>query len=47
MLENYRIFYIFIRSHQALGGLTPAQMASIPINLDGNRWLKMIELSSR
>jgi len=44
--EAMRIYYNYLRPHQGLGGLTPAQMAKIPINLDGNRWLKMIELTN-
>jgi len=32
-----RIYYNYLRPHQALGGLTLAQMAGIPINLDRNR----------
>lgn len=43
--EAMRVYYNYLRPHQALDGLTPSQVAGIPINLDGNRWLKMIELS--
>lgn len=43
--DAMRVYYNYIRPHQALGGLTPSQKANIPINLEGNRWLKMIELS--
>lgn len=39
-------YYNYIRPHQGIEGLTPAQMANIPIDLTGNRWLKMIELAS-
>ena len=45
--EAMRVYYNYLRPHQALDGLTPAQMAGIPIDLDGDRWLKMIELSSK
>jgi len=31
--------------HQGIRGLTPAQMANIPINLMGNRWETMIGLA--
>ena len=44
--EAMRFYYNYLRPHQALNGFTPAQMAGIPIDLDGNRWLKMIELSN-
>jgi hypothetical protein len=30
-------YYNYIRQHQGIGGLTPAQMANIPINLMGNQ----------
>jgi hypothetical protein len=38
--------YNCIRSHMGINGLTPAQMAGIPINLTGNRWETMIGLAS-
>ncbi|MBU4255813.1 MAG: transposase [Candidatus Thermoplasmatota archaeon] len=41
-----RIYYNYLRPHQALNGLTPSQVAGIPINLSDNRWLKMIELAN-
>ena len=37
MLENYRTYYNFIRPHQALCGLTPAEMTGI--NMPGVRHL--------
>ena len=43
--EAMRVYYNYLRPHQALNGLTPAQMAGIPIDLDGNRLLTMIELA--
>jgi transposase InsO family protein len=38
-------YYNYIRPHQGVGGLTPAQMANISINLMGNRWMTMIGLT--
>jgi hypothetical protein len=38
-------YYNYIRPHQGIGGLIPAQMANIPINLLGNRWETMIGLA--
>ena len=38
-------YYNYIRPHQGINGLTPAQMAGIPLDLTGNRWEKMIELA--
>ena len=38
-------YYNYIRPHQGIGGLTPAQMAGIEMDLTGNRWMKMIEMT--
>jgi transposase-like protein len=38
-------YYNYIRPHQGIGGLTPAQLANIPIDLTGNRWERMIGLA--
>jgi hypothetical protein len=40
-------YYNYIRPHQGIGGLTPAQMAGIEIDLTENRWMKMIEMTVR
>lgn len=45
MMTGFQTYYNYIRSHQGIGGLTPAQMARIPINLTGNRWETMIGLA--
>jgi transposase-like protein len=42
-----QVYYNYIRPHQGIEGLTPAQMANIPINLSGNRWMTMIELATK
>jgi transposase-like protein len=39
-------YYNYIRPHQGINGMTPAQMANIPLDLTGNRWIKMIELAT-
>jgi putative transposase len=39
-------YYNYIRPHQGIGGLTPAEMAGIHIDLTGNRWMTMIGLAS-
>ncbi|MGB7787291.1 IS6 family transposase [Methanoregula sp.] len=39
-------YYNYIRPHQGINGMTPAQMANIPINLMGNRWETMIGLAA-
>ena len=38
-------YYNYIRPHQGIGGMVPAQLANIPINLAGNRWETMIGLA--
>jgi hypothetical protein len=40
-------YYNYIRPHQGLDGLTPAQMAGVPIDLSGNRWMTIIGLASQ
>jgi putative transposase len=40
-------YYNYIRPHQGIGGLTPAMVANIPLDLSGNRWEKMIELAAK
>ena len=35
-------YYNYIRPHQGIGGLTPAQMANIPMDLTGNRWMAIM-----
>lgn len=42
ILDGQRIYYIFVRSHQALDGKTPAQAVGIDQNLNGNKWLQLI-----
>ena len=44
-IKGMQTYYNYIRPHQGIGGLTPAQMANIPINLMGNRWETMIGLA--
>lgn len=42
ILDGYNIYYNFIRPHMSLNGKTPAEVASIDLNLDENRWLSFI-----
>lgn len=46
-VAGMQVFYNYLRPHQGIGGMTPAQMAEIPIDLNGNRWEKMIGLAIR
>jgi transposase-like protein len=43
--DGMRVYYNYIRPHQGIGGFTPAQMANIPIDLMGKRWMTMIGLT--
>ena len=42
-MEGWRFYYNFIRPHQGLGGLTPAQVAGLPVPVEGNRWMALIQ----
>lgn len=42
MIEGYRIYHNYIRGHEALGGKTPADMASIKIE-GNNKWVTLIQ----
>lgn len=44
-VAGMQVFYNYLRPHQGIGGLTPAQVAKIPIDLNGNRWERMIGLA--
>ena len=46
-VRGMSIYYNYIRPHQGIEGLTPAQMAHIPIDFNGNRWQTMIALATR
>ncbi len=46
LLPSMQTYYNYLRPHQGIGGMVPAQMASIPINLIGNRWETMIGLAA-
>ena len=43
IMDGMRIYYNFIRPHMALNGKTPAEMANIDLNLEGNRWMALIK----
>jgi transposase-like protein len=44
-VAGMQTYYNYIRPHQGIGGMVPAQLANIPINLTGNRWETMIGLA--
>jgi len=44
-MQGYRLYYNFIRPHQALDGKTPAQAANLDLELGRNKWKSMIAQS--
>jgi hypothetical protein len=42
IVDGQRIYYNYIRPHQALGGLTPAIIAGINLNLGYNKWKNIL-----
>jgi len=44
-VAGLQTYYNYLRPHQGIGGLTPAEMACIQIDLTGNRWMMMIGLA--
>lgn len=46
MLEANRIYYNYLRPHQALKGKTPAEKAGIDLQLEGNKWKELIRRGS-
>jgi len=42
-MDDFRIYYNFIRPHQALNGKTPAEVANLDLNLGQNKWLSLIK----
>jgi transposase-like protein len=47
MLEGNRIYYNYLRPHQALNGKTPAEKAGIDLQLEGNKWEELIKRAKR
>lgn len=41
--EGQRLYYNFIREHQSLGGLTPAEMAGLYEASGRNRWMELLK----
>jgi len=46
IIDGFRIYYNFIRSHQALNGKTPAEKAGIS-KLGQNKWKALIQKSAK
>ena len=47
MLEANRLYYNYLRPHQALNGGTPAEKAGINLKLEGNKWKKLISQAAK
>jgi transposase-like protein len=47
MMQANRIYYNYLRPHQALKGKTPAEKAGIDLKLEGNKWLELIQKAKR
>lgn len=45
ILDGWQIYYNYIRPHQTLNGLTPAEASGIQLGLEGNKWLGLIQKS--
>ncbi len=45
IINGQRIYYNFIRPHQALGGATPSQVAGVDLPLGNNKWLELMKKS--
>ena len=41
-----QMYYNYIRPHQGIGGMVPAQMANVPLDFTDNRWMTMIGMAS-
>jgi transposase-like protein len=47
MMDANRIYYNYLRPHQALNGKTPAEKAGIDLRLEGNKWESLVRRSAR
>lgn len=47
MMDANRIYYNYLRPHQALDGKTPAEKAGIDLKLEGNKWEELIRQAKR
>lgn len=46
-VDGMRTYYNYIRPHQGIDGLTPAELAGIKLALPRNKWMGMIERASK
>jgi len=45
MTSAFRNYYNFIKPHSAIGGITPALKAGIGVEMEGNRWMRLLKKS--
>jgi len=45
MTDAFRNYYNFIKPHSSIQGITPALKAGIGVEMEGNRWMKLLEES--
>jgi len=45
MTSAFRNYYNFIKPHSTIGGITPALKAGIGVDMEGNRWMKLLKKS--
>ena len=45
MTSAFRNYYNFIKPHSTIGGITPALKAGIGVEMEGNRWMRLLKKS--
>ncbi len=45
MTSGFRNYYNFIKPHLSIGGITPALKSGIGVEMEGNRWMKLLKKS--
>ena len=43
--DSHRLYYNYLRPHMKFNGLTPAEVAGVKLNLQGNRWEDLLRKS--